>query len=368
MKSPTEKFQQDQADLFELKYDIPFKDSGKCFKAVFDKLGLHYEFKPLTEVQRKNGKPPNPDFSKDAIAKYDIPEDLRNIILRYRKGQNLKNYYKAFSEQDGDFVHPEYNTVRTGRFSSSNPNIQGVTRQSFKGSPRDCIIPIQDDHILLAVDYSQAEYRMFADYIGNKKLISDLNDGADYHQLASDFAGVERSQAKNVNFALIYGSGDKLLSQMIGSSLTEAQSFKAKILRYLGPEAIRFIQECKNKSVITRWTGERVFPDKSNKNINYLIQGGIADVCRKALYDLFVEFYDDPRITPYIQIHDEIVFSVCKSLLGTKEFMDICVRIKEVMEGVYPSRNGIILKVDFSKNNLDTRASFDKSNLIGFEV
>lgn len=350
-----EKMMEDQRVLWKKEFGFKFTDSGVCLKKSFEQKKWAYKWKAPSLKTKKI----NADFSSAAMKSYNIPQEIKNAVLRYRKGQNLMNYYRTFSSAEDSFVYPEYETVRTGRFSSKNPNIQGISKESFKGSPRDCIVPLNNDCMFIAADYSQAEYRMFADYIGNKDLIKKLNEGEDYHDLTAKMVGIDRAQAKNVNFALIYGASDNKLASMIEGNKQDAALFRSKTINFLGDEAQKFINYYDRPMTITRWTGAKVRPESSHKNINYLIQGGIADVCRQALYECYVEFYDDNEVFPYIQIHDEIVFCVKKSKSNLSKFV---IRLKEIMEGVYNSRNGIVLKVDVASTGVDNRASLDKNN------
>lgn len=348
-----------------------FVNSGKYLKPFFDLNGWHYDVNPKTG---------NPEFSKEKFKDYDINPEFKKYVEWFRRIPNRKSVFQTFCDSEPSpnhnsdkfgVVYPEYKDAITGRYTCSNPNIQNLSKTSGENSQRACIVPYQPDHILIAMDYSQGEYRLFADYCGNPDLIHALNNGADYHQYTADLAGISRTDAKNVNFAMLYGAGDKKLGRMLGVSQFEAKNIREKIMLVLGGQAKIFMEQSK-KQRVKKWSQLPLFCLNDYMGTNYLIQGGLADIMRFAMgritnYLIEHKIYDD--FMPYLNIHDEIVFSVNKDMEDFKFYVS---EVQEIMERVYCKgnhnySNGIKMKVDVSLNKDMDKRTLDKDSLTPFE-
>lgn len=331
----------------------PFVDSWAYLSKVFDKQGWKY---PKTPKGRGH-------FSENALKdNTDVNPDYKNFILSYRQLTYHIALFKSFMEADDwDRIHPKYHLARTGRFRCVGPNIQNLSSKSYPNSPRDCIIPDKDSRFI-ALDYSQGEYRLLADYIGNKKLISALNEGADFHQYTADEIKVSRAQAKNINFAFIYGAGDVKLAEMMQVGVQEAREHKQNMSNLFGIGLKRFIETCSNHRV-KKWTGIEIDVDETYKGVNYVIQGGLADIVRNAmlLCDKKLIRQTHLLLTLALNIHDENVYQLTTNLEHTEE---IALQLKEYMEEAYNkhSLNGIRMRVDATVNIEGQRASLDKGN------
>ena len=236
----------------------------------------------------------------------------------------------------------------TGRFSYSNPNLQQVpARDPEIGKMiRSLFIP-EEGATWGAFDYSQQEPRItvhYASLLGLEGATDAVKaystEGADFHQIVADMAGIPRKQAKNINLGLTYGMGQQKLIRELGLEPDEAlklletyhrrvpfirglQSRCTRIaeqrgcITTLGGRKCHFdlwesvgylhdekqsplpLQEAKDKY------GDNLKRSFTYKALNKLIQGSAADMTKLAMRDLWKE-----GLVPHIQIHDELDYSV----------------------------------------------------------
>jgi DNA polymerase I-like protein with 3'-5' exonuclease and polymerase domains len=291
----------------------------------------------------------NPSFSSKVIDGFE--GETAQIVKKLRVYKHLGDTYQGFlyhADEEGA-LHTNFNQhlARTGRFSSSAPNLQNMEKAEGEDlkeefTPRRAIVP-RPGHYFGMIDYRQMEYRMMLDYAGATRLIQDVNDGMDVHQAMADVIGYPRKKVKNGNFAILYGAGDARLAETIGGTLQEAQDLRRAIYS-ASPEIARFVEDVQNKTAqrkgryIWNWMGRLFwFQDlsKSYKAPNALIQGGCADVVKQAMVKVDEEFPG----TMVLSIHDEIVLEIPN---GTDIIKSVC----RIMRDVYKPRNGMILDVD----------------------
>ena len=236
----------------------------------------------------------------------------------------------------------------TGRFSYSNPNLQQVPARDPEIGKliRSLFIP-EKGATWGAFDYSQQEPRItvhYASLLGlegaTEAVKAYSTEGADFHQIVADMAGIPRKQAKNINLGLTYGMGQQKLIRELGLEPDEAlklletyhrrvpfirglQSRCTRIAEQRGCittlggrkchfdlwEAVGFLhdekqtplplQEAKDKY------GDNLKRSFTYKALNKLIQGSAADMTKLAMRDLWKE-----GLVPHIQIHDELDYSI----------------------------------------------------------
>ena len=339
---------QSKQSFWKLEHGTDFISSHKYLKDVFDKKGIRYGY----------GEKDNPDFSKRALENYEIDNDFRESIKDLRALQYAKSTTKSINESidasRGLKLFPEYSFTVTGRYICKNPNIQNFPKRNTETSKiRRIVVPADPrTDVLASFDYAQGEYKLFADLIGHKDLIDDLNSGADYHQKIADMAKCTRDQAKTVNFAILYGGGPKLISNWLGIDQHDASDLIDEVLSYLGDKGQDFMTKTKEHAedfkqvVIDSRTDDIITipikPEDSYKAVNYRIQGGLAQEVRKAIYKVWDKvpwrLFDSP---PYFNIHDAWVFSLNRDALGA-----LISDIKEHMEKSYKSVNGLKMKID----------------------
>jgi DNA polymerase-1 len=229
----------------------------------------------------------------------------------------------------------------TGRLSSSNPNLQNIPIRSEKGREiRKAFVPRDDNHLLMAADYSQIELRIIAALSDDQAMINAFSKGIDIHAATaskvfstnvSDVSREQRSQAKAVNFGIIYGQSAFGLSQTLGIPRKEA---KAIIDSYFEqyPTIKKYMenvvaQSRDNGYVETLLKRRRYLPDINSTNalvrgyaernaINAPIQGSAADIIKVAMIDVHAEMKQrNMKSKLLLQVHDELVFDAHKDEL-----------------------------------------------------
>ena len=360
IKDRMSKIEEEIYDLAGITFNIASpKQLGEI---LFVKLGIPYP---------KKVKDNNFSTSKDILDKIDKYHPIVEKIKEYRLLFKLhRNYIIGLIDEilDDGRIHTIFNQTltRTGRLSSSEPNLQNIPVRIEEGKIiRKAFIP-DDNSIILSSDYSQIELRIFAALSKATNLIEAFQSGKDIHKkTASDIFGVDidevtnemRHQAKAVNFGILYGISSFGLSEDLNIDVKTAKKFIDDYLEtYPGireyTEGIikdayekgyvktimnrkRNIEELKNKNYMIRSMGERIA-------LNTPIQGSSADILKKAMIEIFDKFNSlGLKSKMLIQVHDELVFNVLK------DEEDIVTKIvTDIMENTY--NIGVELKVEIN--------------------
>jgi DNA polymerase-1 len=269
-------------------------------------------------------------------------------ILDYKK---LKKWTKAYlstfldNADERGYLHADIHTLAaiTGRMSITKPALQTLPRGP---EIRNCIVASEGRH-LLAIDYSQIEYRLFAHFSGEEKMITAMrNPATDFHSATAeiifgpDYTSQQRSLSKNCNFAWLYGAGPARLAKTANKDehvLTEDQA-RAILEQYRQtfPGAAQFMKEVERvaqertnsegRPYIYTPGGRKLFaePDKNYTLVNFLCQGSAAEVLKNKIIEL-----DNKGLTKYLilPIHDELLWDV-----PDEEWDTLVPQIKETME------------------------------------
>ncbi|PIZ29392.1 MAG: DNA polymerase I [Alphaproteobacteria bacterium CG_4_10_14_0_8_um_filter_53_9] len=299
---------------------------------VFDEMGLG------TPAQIKKRSTASDVLEDMQTSKNPTASALATKMLRHRQLAKLRSTYaEALLSQISPLtgrVHTSYHQVgaATGRFSSSNPNLQNIPIRTEEGRKiRHAFIP-QKGWQMLAADYSQIELRLLAHFSGSQALKQAFEDGLDIHAYTAalvagkEIDGVskeERRAAKFVNFGLVYGMGARSLAGQIGCSVAEAQEWiDAYFTRYKGVKEYMESnkQQARDNGYVTTLLGRKVWlPDIHSPNgmlrsgaeraaINAPLQGSNADIIKKAMPH--VEKYlaeKNLNAQTLMQVHDELV-------------------------------------------------------------
>ena len=317
---------------------LVFTDSAKVLVPAFEKFNLPY---PLTKLG-------NPSFKAELLERINHP--LAEQILSIRQhGKNIGTYYSSFlylTDNNG-MLHstPNPDIPRTGRFSYSGPNLQNVPKEAEEGKEfymRKCFVPPSDDYVMFMPDYDQQEFKMMLDYAGETELIKRVLAGEDLHDVTANLVGCTRSEAKTLNYGLLYGMGVNLLATKLGVDLQTAKRLKADYFRSL-PKVKEFIRTCtqvaEGQGFLRSWAGRIFFYPDINfayKGANSVIQGGCADVLKIAMIRLY-ELLKPYKTHMVLQVHDELMFN-----LHVDELY-LAPQIVKVMEEVYTPMNGMPL-------------------------
>lgn len=353
------------ASDFQKETGHQFMLSGKLFAEIFESEKDKWSF---TEKG-------NPSFDGDALEKFENP--AAKHILAFKKAKSEIDFYHNFilyADKDG-VIHTDFNSggTRTGRFSSSNPNLQNLKKDEGEALDaefvvRRAIIP-RTGFFFAMIDYDQIEYRMMADYAGCNELIDKVLGGLDVHTATAQVAGITRSEAKTVNFGVLYGQGLDALARSLGVTRDRAKQIRDTIFN-AAPEIRNFIWNvtgtAEKRGFIFNWLGRVCYFPKRNlcyKAPNTLIQGGAGDVVKKAMNEVD-EFLLDKQSSLVLNIHDELVFEIAY------EEAHILPEIKRIMESVYPyNRLPLTAGIDWSGVSLaDKRPWEDLQSFHGKET
>lgn len=264
------------------------------------------------------------------------------------------------------------NGTRSGRFSASNPSLQVIPSRDkyWKKKIRGLYLP-EPGKKWIRFDYSQQEFRLFSDYAlrrkfdGAKEVAGKYkeNPDSDFHQVVADIMGIERTPAKTINFGILYGMGAAKMSRNLGTTIEDAKELLKEyrkavpFAKGLANEVMSFAEErgyiktiggrrrnfnlwepVKNddewksgtffdglplEQAREQWPNRRLQRHKTYSAVNALVQGGAADMTKKAI----LELYDKYGIISPIQVHDELDF------VDVDE--DMIPIIKQVLENVY---------------------------------
>lgn len=349
-----------------------FVDSGKALQVAFDEVGEKY---PTTAKG-------NPSFTEKVLKDFTSP--LAKLVLQHRAAtKRACTYYENFLyyADSRDRIHPnmKQDGTDTARFSYSEPNLQNVPKEETGDMKiRSAFIPTSDEWCLVMIDYDQMEYRLLLEYAKEMAVINAiLHDGLDVHTATAKMMGVTRTEAKTLNFMLLYGGGAQKLADALGITLEKAGQLKQKYFKNL-PGVSRFtrrvIEAADSRGWVRNWAGRRYyFPELTDprtgrpsrfayKAPNHIIQGGCADVMRFGLTDVH-EYLKDKRSRLLLTIHDEALFEVHLSeLFVIKELRDI-------MEKVYPHKwLPLTCGVDFSFKNWGDKKSIPRNLLENLDL
>ena len=298
---------------------------------------------------------------------------IASLILEHRQLSKLRSTYvealpQLVCELDGR-VHTSFNqaVTATGRLSSTNPNLQNIPIRTEKGREiRKAFVPRDNQHVLLAADYSQVELRIMADFSGDATMIEAFRLGQDIHTSTaskvfqvplSEVDGEMRRKAKTVNFGIIYGISAFGLAQRIGISRKEATDIIETYFQEF-PSVKQFMDESINQAreleyATTLLGRRRYLRDINSRNatlrgyternaINAPIQGTAADIIKKAMINIHHWLRDEKLATRMIlQVHDELVFDAPQ-----EEVAHITPKIKELMATALLLPHGVPLEVE----------------------
>jgi len=339
---------------------------------LFERLKVTDKPKLTKTKQYSTGE----DILQKLLKKHPIIQE----ILDYRSLTKLKSTYvdalPLLVNPRDNRIHTSYmqSVAATGRLSSQNPNMQNIPIRTAKGREiRKAFIPKDDEHIILAADYSQIELRIIAELSKDEAMLDAFINGIDIHTAtASKVYGIPigevdndmRRNAKAVNFGIVYGISAFGLSENLGIARKEAANIiEQYFIQYPGikrfmEESIVFARE--NGFVETIMGRRRYLRDITSNNavvrgfaernaINAPIQGSSADMIKIAMINIFNEFEKQHLESKMIlQVHDELVFDAKKSELETVKKI-----IEEKMRKAIPMKVPIVVDMNTGINWLE---------------
>ena len=301
---------------------------------LFERLGL------------KGGKKTKTGYSTaaDVLEKLRTAHPIVERILHYRQLAKLKSTYAdgllAVMDAETEKIYSTFNQTitATGRISSTEPNLQNIpVRLELGRELRKIFIPESAEFCFLDAAYSQIELRVLAHISGDESLIAAFKSNQDIHRMTAsqvfhvpfdEVTPLQRSNAKAVNFGIIYGKGAFSLGQDLGISRKEAEEYiNAYFARY--PKIKTFMEDtikngAKNGYVSTLWNRRRNMPELQSSNfmqraageraaMNMPIQGTAADIIKLAMIKVHRALQEGGyRSRLILQVHDELLIEAYK--------------------------------------------------------
>jgi len=263
-------------------------------------------------------------------------------VLKWRSLQKLVNtYVNALPKQineDSLRIHSVFNqaVASTGRLSSNNPNLQNIPIRSNKGREiRKAFVCENNNYTMLAADYSQIELRVIASLSNDSNMITAFKNNEDIHSSTAskvfnvDIENVsreQRSNAKTINFGIIYGvsafglSNQTNLTRSESKDLIESYFLAYPELKNYISNQINFARE--NGFVETILGRKRYLKDINSRNqivrggaernaVNAPIQGSAADIIKIAMININDKMkHKKYKSRMLIQVHDELIFEI----------------------------------------------------------
>jgi DNA polymerase-1 len=318
--------------------------------------------------------------SEDILSYLAKDHEIIKHILDYRGFAKLKSTYvdalPTQVEPSTGRVHTDYmqTVAATGRLSSNNPNLQNIPIRTERGRQvRKAFIPRNEEYTLLAADYTQIELRIIAALSQEETMIEAFKNGEDIHASTAskvfnvplkDVTREQRSNAKTVNFGIIYGVSAFGLSNQTDLNRTEAKELidtyyatYPKLRNFISEQVDfardngyvqtvlgrrRYLKDINSRNAVVRGAAER-------NAVNAPIQGSAADIIKIAMIHIHNKLNDGNYKTKMLlQVHDELVFDVYKPELEAIKKL-----VKTEMESAYKLEVPLDVDLDIGDNWLE---------------
>ena len=328
-------------------YEFNINSPKQLGKALFEDLGLP------AKKKTKSGYSTNAEVLEE-LSRY---HPVVSLILRYRTVAKLKSTYcDSLVEkvaEDGR-IHSSFNQTetRTGRISSTEPNLQNIPVRTELGRELRRFFKAKDGCVLVDADYSQIELRVLAHIAGDENMKKAFTDNVDIHALTASqvfnmpvemVTPLMRSRAKAVNFGIVYGIGAFSLSKDIGVTVKEAKEYIESYLAHF-PKIDAYMQAVIEKAkadgyVETIEGRRRYLPELTASNFNTRafgervarnapIQGTAADIIKIAMVKVDERLQREGLSARLIlQVHDELIVEA-----PVYEMMQVAMLLQEEME------------------------------------
>ena len=367
-------------------------DSARLQKEIFEQAGEEFNlaspkqlglllFDKLKLVEKpKKTKTGQYSTAEDVLSSLAKKHSIIANILNWRSIQKLLSTYvialpDEINPKTGR-VHTVYNqaVAATGRLSSNAPNLQNIPIRRERGQQvRKAFIPRDENHVLLAADYSQIELRIIAALSKDPSMVAAFQNNEDIHATtAAKVFGVpleevtrtQRSNAKTVNFGIIYGVSAFGLSQQTDLSRSESKELidtyyesYPKLKAYMSSQIDfardngyvatvlgrrRYLKDILSQNAIVRGAAER-------NAVNAPIQGSAADIIKIAMINIHKRLETgDWKAKMLLQVHDELVFDVPRT-----EVESLSAMVKEEMENAFVMDVPLVVDLGVGENWLE---------------
>lgn len=367
-------------DIAALETSI-YQAAGEIFNIASPKQLGEILFGKLNLVDKpKKTKTGQYSTAEDVLSYLAKDHQIISDVLAYRGLSKLKStYVDALPQQvaaSTGRVHTDYmqTVAATGRLSSNNPNLQNIPIRTERGRQvRKAFVPRDANHVLMAADYSQIELRIIAALSEEVTMIEAFKRGEDIHASTasqvfnipiSEVTREMRSNAKTVNFGIIYGVSAFGLSNQTDLSRTEAKELietyyetYPKLRAYMSAQVDfardngyvqtvlgrrRYLKDINSRNAVVRGAAER-------NAINAPIQGSAADIIKIAMINIYKKLNQDGfKSKMLLQVHDELVFDVHKDELEQMKTL-----VKAEMENAYSLAVPLDVEIGIGQNWLE---------------
>lgn len=353
----------EQSKLSKKIYNAP-PWNARAIAKVFDKAGIQYPRTPKTDA---------PSFTKEWLAA--CPHPIAQLVHRIRHLDKLRETFIKNVVLEGHYkgrIHASFNQLRSdnfgtisGRFSSSDPNLQQIPIRTDLGKAIRQIFIADAGCDFGATDFSQIEFRLltltaYENDIRGAKPLTDayLKDReTDFHAVVAEMTGLPRLYAKTITFAAAYGAGPNKIAMQLGLPLNEglkildtyhsrapfirplSQHFDALArrngeIRTLLGRVRRFHMWARGMNDIVKSAkrvpnAERLYTYRA---LNAYIQGSAADILKQAMVLLWENGVCDVLGAPHLTVHDELDISVPKSKIGREAFKEMVHTMETAVE------------------------------------
>ncbi len=369
-----------EIELSKLKGGI-FEMSGEEFNLNSPKQLGDILFEKLKLVSKpKKTKTGQYSTSEEVLSGLASEHEIIKNILEWRSLDKLQNTYvrslpNEVNKRTGR-IHTKFNqtVTTTGRLSSNNPNLQNIPIRTLNGQKiREAFIPRSEEFELLAADYSQIELRVIASISKDKNMVDAFIKNQDIHTITAakiynvdpdDVSREQRGNAKTVNFGIIYGVSAFGLSQQTNLSRAESKiMIDSYFENYPGLKDYMSsqIDFARNNGYVQTIMGRRRYLQNINSQNNMLrsgaernainapIQGSAADIIKIAMIRVHEKFKEQSlKSKMLLQVHDELVFDVCKSEKNIVKTI-----VKDTMESAVKLLVPLKIDLEFGKNWLE---------------
>mgnify|MGYP001131313622 FL=1 len=381
----------DSAFLNSLSVDL-LKDIDRLEKGVYEQAGEEFNlaspkqlgivlFENMKLVEKpKKTKTGQYSTAEDVLSYLAKDHQIIRDILEFRHYKKLQSTYVDALPNEVNSKTQRIHTVyaqavaATGRLSSNNPNLQNIPIRTERGRQvRKAFIPRDENHVLLAADYSQIELRIIAALSEEENMMNAFKNGEDIHaSTAAKVFGIpidevtreQRSNAKTVNFGIIYGVSAFGLSNQTDLTRKEAKALidtyyetYPKLRNYMADQVDfardhgyvatvlgrrRYLKDINSQNAIVRGAAER-------NAVNAPIQGSAADIIKLAMINIYRRFEQENfKSKMLLQVHDELVFDAHKDELELIKPI-----IKQEMENAYHLSVPLDVEIGVGKNWLE---------------
>jgi len=367
-------------DILKLEKEI-YSEAGENFNIASPKQLGEILFDKLKLIAKpKKTKTGQYSTAEDVLSYLAKDHKIIRDVLEYRGLAKLKSTYvdalPTQVESSTNRVHTEYmqTVAATGRLASNNPNLQNIPIRTERGREvRKAFIPRDSDYLLLSADYSQIELRIIAALSEEETMIQAFKDGEDIHASTaakvfniplSEVTREQRSNAKTVNFGIIYGVSAFGLSNQTDLSRTEAKDlidtyYKTypKLRSYMSGQIDfarengyvqtvlgrrRYLNAINGSNAIVRGAAER-------NAVNAPIQGSAADIIKIAMINIHRKLSEGKyKSKMLLQVHDELVFDIYKP-----ELDELRPLIKSEMENAFKLAVPLEVEIGVGENWLE---------------